>query len=315
MNNSKKTSISKAKEPIKVRLKSLANGNQSVYLDYYNNGKREYIFLKLYLVPETTPAAKEANANTLRLANAVNAQKIIELQNSEFGFRSSNVKQKARLIDYLQAILAEKKLLGGKKHQVYNVIIKHLRQYCGEQTTFKQVTKEFCSGFVEYLKTAENNVYRKGVSDTFTSGLLAENTRYGYVKTLNTALNKAVRDGILTSNPLKLLPRQERPKRQLENREYLTIDEVRQLVKTPCRKPIIKNAFLFSCFSGLRFSDVKNLTWGQIQVDNEGKNVIKYTQQKTAKPLVKEQKAPFNGCCAAIAPQYNVSPKATIFNY
>ena len=58
----------------------------------------------------------------------------------------------------------------------------------------------------------------------------------------------------------------------------------KQLVKTPCRKPIIKNAFLFSCFSGLRFGDVKVLTWGQIQTDNEGKIVIRYTQQKTNKP-------------------------------
>ena len=284
MSNNKKTSIPKAKEPIKVRLKQIANGNQSIYLDYYNNGKREYNFLKLYLVPEITAAAKEANANTLQLAHAIKAQKIVELQNSEFGFRTSNVKQKARLVDYLQAILAEKKLLGSKTYQVYSVLIKHLKQYGGEQTTFKHVTKEFCSSFIDYLKTAENNVYRKGISDTFTSGLLSENTKFGYINTLNTALNRAVREGILTNNPLKMLPRQKRPKKKLENREYLTIDEVRQLVKTPCRKPIIKNAFLFSCFSGFRFSDVRALTWGQIQIDNEGQQVIKYTQQKTNKP-------------------------------
>ena len=37
MANKKKTTP-KAKEPIKLRLKKLANGNQSIYLDYYNNG-------------------------------------------------------------------------------------------------------------------------------------------------------------------------------------------------------------------------------------------------------------------------------------
>jgi len=46
MGNKKKTP--KAKEPIKLRYKRLANGNQSIYLDYYSNGKREYEFLKLY---------------------------------------------------------------------------------------------------------------------------------------------------------------------------------------------------------------------------------------------------------------------------
>ena len=87
-------------------------------------------------------------------------------------------------------------------------------------------------------------------------------------------LNRAVREGILIQNPLHLLPRQERPKRQLDNREYLTIEEIRQLIKTPCTKPIIKNAFLFSCFSGLRYSDVRALTWGQLQQDNDGKTVV-----------------------------------------
>jgi integrase len=49
-------------------------------------------------------------------------------------------------------------------------------------------------------------------------------------------------------------------------------------------KQIVKNAFLFSCFSGLRYSDITALTWGQLQTDNEGKTVIRYVQQKTNKP-------------------------------
>ena len=38
------------KEPVTLREKTLANGNKSLYLDIYRNGKREYEFLKLYLV-------------------------------------------------------------------------------------------------------------------------------------------------------------------------------------------------------------------------------------------------------------------------
>ena len=41
------------KEPVTVRFKELANGNKSIYLDIYINGKRQYEFLKLYLLPET----------------------------------------------------------------------------------------------------------------------------------------------------------------------------------------------------------------------------------------------------------------------
>ncbi|KAA6318394.1 hypothetical protein EZS27_031590, partial [termite gut metagenome] len=60
----------KAREPVKLRYKELSNGNQSIYLDCYSNGKREYEFLKLYLIPETSIENKEANKATLKLANA-----------------------------------------------------------------------------------------------------------------------------------------------------------------------------------------------------------------------------------------------------
>ena len=46
----KKKKPVKAKEPIRIRFKELANGNQSIYLDCYTNGKRRYEFLKLYLI-------------------------------------------------------------------------------------------------------------------------------------------------------------------------------------------------------------------------------------------------------------------------
>ena len=43
----------KVKEPIRLRMKELANGNKSLYLDIYRDGKRTYEYLKMYLIPET----------------------------------------------------------------------------------------------------------------------------------------------------------------------------------------------------------------------------------------------------------------------
>jgi hypothetical protein len=51
--------VTAPKEPIKIRYKELKNGAKSIYLDVYRNGKRNYEFLKLYLVPETTPLEKK----------------------------------------------------------------------------------------------------------------------------------------------------------------------------------------------------------------------------------------------------------------
>ena len=43
------------KSPIRLRKRKLLNGNISLYLDiYHKDGKRDYEFLKLYLIPEKT---------------------------------------------------------------------------------------------------------------------------------------------------------------------------------------------------------------------------------------------------------------------
>ena len=274
----------KAKEPVRVRFRKLANGNKSIYLDVYQDGRRTCEFLKLYIVPELTDRDKKVNREMLELANAIKAKKIVELKNDAHGFSTTGIKQKASIYDYMNKIAGEKKAAKPNDNSVcrsYQALIWHMKQFGGDNTTFKQVNKEYCLKFIEYLKTAKNRVYNKENSITYTSGLLSQGTQYGYIAILKVALNRAATDGIIPLNPFNQLKRTEKPKRQQSNREYLTIDEVKQLVKTECMKPLIKQAFLFTCFSGLRFSDVKALKWGDIQSDNEGQKQIRYTQKKT----------------------------------
>lgn len=66
----------KLKEPIKIRLKSLADGNKSIYLDIYYKGVRKYEYLKLYLVPEINPICKEQNKQTMAVAERIKAERI-----------------------------------------------------------------------------------------------------------------------------------------------------------------------------------------------------------------------------------------------
>ena len=45
--------------------------------------------------------------------------------------------------------------------------------------------------------------------------------------------------------------------------------------------PLLKRAALFSALTGLRFSDIKNLVWGEIHHSVENGYSIQFTQQKT----------------------------------
>jgi len=284
----KNKEVAKIKEPIRLRIKKLAKGNQSLYLDFYFEGKREYEFLKLYLMPETSAANKEANRETLKLANAIKAQKIVELQNNRHGFSIVGTKSKINLVEYVEKIANKKREMSeGEPRGIYEAYMSlsyHLKQYCGNKTIFKEVDKKFCMGFIEYMKAAKNRNKSDCVLDSSTQRL--------YIQRLSTLLNFAVTDEIIASNPFLQIKPEEIPKKT--NREicYLTIEEVRRLIDTPSFYPDITNGFLFACFAGLRISYVKSLTWGKLQRDSNGKMFLNYTQKKTKNwetlPLSKE---------------------------
>jgi integrase len=276
--SNKKPKQPKAKEPIKLRFKPLANGNQSIYLDYYKDGKREYEFLKLYLVKERTAADKTKNDATLRLANAVQSKRVVELQNNTHGFTNGSTHSKINVIEYIKS-LAEKKRIkagGGKRTTAmgYLALSWQIEAYSGTKTTFRQVDKDYCSGFIEHLKAAKNK----------NNGLpLNENTQTGYMKRFEAVINAAIADEVTNSNPFKQIKQENKPHKHKTEICYLTTNEVKLLENTACLCPTVKQGFLFSCYTGLRFSDVQGLTWSNLQIDNNGGTFINYVQKKTQK--------------------------------
>lgn len=281
MSNKKKTAkISKVKEPVRLRFKSLSNGSKSIYLDYYANGKREYEFLRLYLVPETTPDNKFTNIEVLSLANAIKAKRIVAIQSGAHGFSVNyDNRSNADVIAYIKKIADNKYKKYGSNGRcttqiAYLTLARHLTAYHGAAPTFKQIDKAFILGFIDYLKTT------KGVKSVRVLGC---NTQVAYIKLLNSVLNTAITDEIIPFNPISQIKSENLPQRQKAGVVYLTKDELQALENTECLNGIIRNAFLFSCYTGLRYSDVSALTWGKLQKDSNGDTFINYVQKKTRK--------------------------------
>ena len=264
------------KEPIKLRVKHLANGNKSIYLDMYMNGKRKYEFLKLYIIPEYNKSDRVRNSETLKLANAIKAQRIIELQNQSHGFKINKTSH-IRLTDYIQSV-AEKKSENEVRKTVLHAVVYHLRRYNPNDIQLSRIDKDYILGFLDYLKTAKQTHTKK-------EKLLHVNTQVYYYKMLRYCLNYAVSEELISANPMNKIKNEEKPHKHRTEREYLTIDELRKLAQTPFYNGLLKKAFLFSCFCGLRHSDIIALTWGDIEMDDDGNARLYIIQKKTKEAI------------------------------
>ncbi len=265
------------KEPIKLRQKKIADGNVSLYLDIYRNGKRTYEFLKLYLIPERTKEDKEKNRQTLQLANAVKAQRIVELQNGEFGFKAEFATD-TLFFDYYRAMC--QKRLGAESRSNWGnwfSCLHHLKRYeKNERITFAEITPEWVEGFRKYLdddaRAWEHDKRKRNKEKP-----LARNSKLSYFNKLRACLNQAFEDRIMPINPCRGV---ENFKAEEGTRMYLTIDEVRKIAQTDCEYPRIKDAFLFSCLTGLRRSDIERLRWGDVFQQGDYTRII-FRQKKT----------------------------------
>ena len=265
----------KVKEPVKIRMRTLADGSKSLYLDIYRHGKRTYEPLKLYLIPERSAADRKQNATTMLAANKVKSQRIIELTTGEVGIK--NTYKKVYLLDWMKTYMEAQAKRGKKDGRLIMTTIKILKMYAGERMLLSNVDKDFCLGYLRFLQTDYNPQGRKPSNFTLRN----------YYSMLNCALNAAVREDLLRENPFNKIDKRGKIKEPESKREYLTIGEVKQLMNTPYPKESltdIKNAYLFSCFCGLRISDIMALQWKNVVCDR-GAYSLEIVMQKTKDPI------------------------------
>lgn len=266
---------------VTLRTKNVSKGRKSYYLDIYKDGERFYEFLHLYLVPVTDEATKIQNVNVEQAAIAIRNQRELEIIQGKGGLRTS--KSNILLLDWMKHFKELKLKTGQSDERALSVdkVISHLKSYAGDNVTLKKVDEKFCKGFILYLANANSGKH------TINQRVLSKSTANSYFQLFTCALNQAVREKVLLSNPVTFLTRDDKKpiKSMKSNRSFLSIDEVRALIETDYNKgDDLKCAFLFSCFTGLRIGDIQNLKWNDI-VQHDNVSYLNITMGKTKERL------------------------------
>ncbi len=272
------TMAEKIKEPVRLRRKTLTNGNVSLYLAINTGaGRREYEFLRLYLIPEKTKADKLRNRETLALANSIKAQRIVDIQNGAHGFKS-DFKEQTLFFDYYQALTEKRKKRETKGNSSnWASCLRHMRKYEPRRNiTFADITPQWVQGFKDYLED-EAEAFGCDHRKRKDRHPLSQNSKQSYFNKLRACLRQAYEDGIIRQNPMRGILGFSS---QEGMRQYLSLDEVKAMAAADCNYPEVKRAFLFSCLTGLRRSDIVKLTWGEV-TQLGGRTRLVFRQKKT----------------------------------
>lgn len=264
-----------------LRQKKISKGRKSLYLDFYppiphpKTGKptrREFLGLYIDEKPKT-PIDKKHNTETLKIGESIRQKRENLLNKPEI--YSQYEKEQLRIKELGEQCFVEyyTKLANKRKasnHDNWVSALKYLDTYTNGSIKFADLNQKFLEDFKEYLLTTKSN--RSSKTN------LKQNSAASYFNKVKTALREAYRDDIL-QNDLNSKVKSIKPAETRRN--FLTIEELNSLAKTPCNYPLLKRVALFSALTGLRLVDIKKLYWKEFEYIKGFGYRINFDQSKT----------------------------------
>ncbi len=258
-----------SKVKVTLREKSISKGRKSLYLDFYpaiqnlktgKTSRRE--FLGLYVFEKAkNPLDRQHHKETRSLGESIRSKRQLEIQFKTYGF-SSKLNLDGDFLAFFKRLCNDRYESQGN-YGNWKSTLKQLELFQPKGITFGSLDKSFVEGFKSHLEKNKD---------------IKQNTKVSYYRKFLAALKQAVKDDLIEENPSKNV---QALKEESTSREFLTLEEIQKLSQTECSNTSYKSAFLFSALTGLRFSDIKALTWQDLQ-GNENKGFfIRYKQKKT----------------------------------
>ena len=256
---------------VTLRTRKIKGGEQlSFYLDYYPGYRdestmkvmrHESLGIYIYAKPKNQ-REKDYNDRMREKAEALRCRRYESIVNERYDFFDKE-KMKGSFLAYFK----EK---AEKKNDKWMHVYQHFEVFCQGKCTFEEITVDLCNKFREYLLCTPQLTHKDRP--------LHINSAANYWSTFRASLHMAYREHKILENPNGFL---ERIDTIPTVKEHLSKQELINLANTPCEYPVLKNAFLFACLTGLRKSDIKQLEWKHIQPYGDGGMYITLRMIKT----------------------------------
>lgn len=256
-------------------------GTALVQIEAYLNRRKIYISTNLYLRPAEWDKRKSQvvdhpHSDSL---NAMLYEKILELQAIEIGYWKRGISPS--LLDLKNAV---------KHHVSADITFLTFARNNVEHSDRKEGTKQNMYATIHRIKDFRGDVEIRDVNykylTEFESYLrsigLKVNSVGKHLRNVRTLINEAINQGYMSLNDYPF--RKFRIQKEKPEHRVLTQSELSKMEKTVLKgkmKQRVLDSFLFCCYSGLRFSDYKQLTSDNIFSKN-GKIWLSFQSQKTS---------------------------------
>lgn len=265
----------------KLMARVLEDGRESLFLEYYfgfkevfsKNGKSykkaerkwEQLGLFLWQAPRT-PSERIQNKETIQLAKKIRFEREQEFLEDKEGYRLKKERQ-INFLEYFQEYIDEytkkdKRMLEMALRE-FKIFLDETPQYknFGKSLKPEQLNKDMMVSFTEFLQDRHRG---EGAKSTY--------------QRFKKVVHYAIEHDVMRKNPcagvsIKIDD-------QILRKDVLSLDEIQTLISTHYagENPNIRRAFILSLYCGLRWCDVKDLTFSNVDYGNKQ---LRFEQNKT----------------------------------
>jgi len=260
-------------KPVFNRKNSLRkNGTGLVQIEVYLRRERKYVSTGVYLLPEHWDENKWCvNKPDADLLNQKIRMCIHDLEDYEYKARAKGevfeldmIKDQKtprnNFLSYMETHIDDEDIASGTRKQ-HNSTLKHLKAF-GKMLYFSDITRKNVELFDIYLHSLRH-------PDT-NMPLVAQSSIYGQHKRVKKWIRKAIIDGHIKEDPYMMMKISPGNRNTIK---YLSEEELEMVEKKQIdnkRIAVIRDIFLFSCYTGLAYQEAASLTYDNIAQDPDG---------------------------------------------